>query len=262
MGTATAEPMEEEDNPKPFWKDGKIMCCILFLFVLAVGLGAGLAIGLKKNAISQDNSASLVGTLPPSAAPTSPAPSSTPTEFLLYSPPDADTCGAISDGGEVVGQDDMELQTFFLQFDVAMSPQFQDVFPFLGSIHSFLQENAAPEIAQCTYNTRALRKNRGLLTKYIIGNVIFDYVIEDSTVCSSGVDQQNCFRVLAVLLIYVKDEVESFDLLGHIMDSFSEGLELGVPFESFEFVGNTASGPDDDDDNDGDDVIIIFDDDF
>mmetsp|Transcript_11232 Transcript_11232/g.27008 ORF Transcript_11232/g.27008 Transcript_11232/m.27008 type:complete len:452 (+) Transcript_11232:170-1525(+) len=234
--TVMAEPMGDEEKPKPFWKDVKTMCCILFLVLLAIGLGVGFAIGL--NNTSDDSSVaanSQVITNPPTQVAISAAPSPSPT--LEFSPPNIATCETVSEGMDVDGQESMTVRRFTLDLDVTVVDYVQDISIFLEFIQSgLLQQEIAPEIAQCHEYRRKLERSRSLLERFVVGNAIFETVVLGNSVCAS-VTTENCFPIISTLVIYLKDDESDAALIGHVLDVFSKGWEFGLPFKSIQVTG-------------------------
>lgn len=230
--TVKAEPVTEGEKPKPFWKDWKVMCCILFLFVLAIGLGVGFAIGLDKS--SNVTSSLSATTNPPTQVMISSAPSSSPT--LEFGPPNEATCETVGEGLDVEDQEFMTETWFSLDLDVIVVDQVQTIVPFLDEIEFLLQQEIAPQIAQCYNNRRQLERRRSLLDRFVVGNAIFESVVLSNSVCASSTTE-NCFPILATLSIFLKDDEPDSALIAHILDIFSESWVLDLPFKSIQLTG-------------------------
>jgi hypothetical protein len=118
---------------------------------------------------------------------------------------------------------------------------------YLGEITKYLQVELAPALAECESSCRYLQSinekpdGRRLLTKYVIGNALFNIgEVEDDT-CQAGA-AGNCRRVVVSLLLYLKGEEETTSsLIGHILDVFGVEIHaLEYPVD-IELIGVTSS---------------------
>jgi len=235
--TVKAEPIREEDEPRPFWKNWKAMCGIVFLFVLAIVLGVALAIGLSNTSDDSSSPATTTDPNPPTQVAISSAPpSSSPT--LPFDPPNAVTCLKVSEGLDVNNQESMIVKRFSLDLDVIVVDQVQTIAPFLEEIRSdLLQKEIAPEIAQCYDIRRKLQRSRSLVDRFVVGNAIFESAVLSTTTCAS-VTTENCFSILSTLAIYLKDEESDSAMIAHILDIFAESWEVfTIPFKSIQLTG-------------------------
>ncbi|CAJ1961893.1 unnamed protein product [Cylindrotheca closterium] len=233
--TVKAQPMGDEEKPEPFWKDTKTMCFILFLIILAIGLGVGFAIGL--NSTSDDPSLTTspqITTSSPTQVAISSAPSPSPT--FEFNPPNIVTCETVSEGIDVDGQELMTLRRFTLDLDVIAVDGIQDISPFLEVLKiDLLQQEIAPEIAQCFNDGRKLKR----LDRFVVGNAIFETVVLGNSVCAS-VTTENCFPIQSTLVVYLKDDESDSDLISHILDVFLEGWEFSTLFKSVQLTGASS----------------------
>jgi hypothetical protein len=130
---------------------------VVFLVILVVASGVGAYFGTRPSAseAAMDQPSGIVPTQSPeidvTPTPTKTVtsmPTATPTEVLLFDPPTPEDCSAISNGGTVVGQEDMPTKMIFVDLDVTLSAP-TELGILMEGLKEKIQEVIVPELAGC-----------------------------------------------------------------------------------------------------------------
>ncbi|CAJ1953927.1 unnamed protein product [Cylindrotheca closterium] len=245
------EPIMTSPPPKPFYCKGAFWIAALFIIA---GAGVGIFFATQSNnetALPANGEAARPvpeETERPTTSPTflpSAFPSSTPTETLIYEPPSEEDCVAVSNGDDLVGQENLNLQTFNIPMDVVLStPVDSEIVR--GALQERLQEMLMPELIGCASASRRVRGRQLVSSPYTIANGKVLVQVGQDTPCTRSTEP-NCLHVSVKLDMYVRGSERPFDLVSLILQVLGpEGLltsklSLQSPFLQI-FIVTVASG--------------------
>jgi hypothetical protein len=222
---------------------------LVILLVVASGFGAYFGTRPSASEAVMDQPSGVLPTQSPEidVAPTpktvTSMPTATPTEVLLFDPPTPEDCSAISNGGTVVGQEDMPTKTIFVDLDVTLSAP-TELGILMEGLKEKIQEVVVPELAGCVnqgpFFTRGRRRINDV-SRYAIANAAVDVFSPTNGSCTT-VSGLPCYRVAAAFDVSLKgDDVKILTLIGLLSgvlgvdDSWVAKLGLGATYESIAF---------------------------
>jgi hypothetical protein len=232
---------EEKGNPRR-----RMICCTVFALLLVAAI-AGPLYKYWDDITGKASDTTIALTEPPTEIP---EPTAFPTELvLLYNPPTDAQCFAISRGNDIVGQGDLDITSFDIEIDVAVSNDNLEFESLVATLEERMQERIAPSLAGCPTDSRRLTGLRGIRIlndkRYVIRNAKVNAEPDTGRTCNV---QEPCFSVLTRLTLFLAGPEDTSVLTNRIDDSFNqeltlENLGLSDPFRGLTFVGATASSP-------------------
>jgi hypothetical protein len=238
---------EQEDNRK--YCSRKRLICFLIILALFMGIVAfGIILDWGSIAGNNEESDATLENDDPTVAPTkdrSPTvPSTAPTESRIYEPPSPEDCVAITKGDAVEGQEQMFMEQYEVDLDVALDFGGTSFDALLNRLAMEIRQTILPEMAGCADSNRQLmevslpsliRGNRQLNTRYAIANAAIDLVNPLGEWCAAG-SGPLCYRVVVTLNVALKGDVKVMTVLHLITEAFGGDslvakLELGSPFQ-------------------------------
>ncbi|KAL3939532.1 MAG: hypothetical protein SGBAC_005763 [Bacillariaceae sp.] len=229
--TQTRNEAPEEPPPPPEEKNTNARKKCIYVIIALVLIGGGIAgylLGTRGTDVVEksdpnDIAPAELTTEPPTSVsrqtdPTS-APTVPPSKFQRYEEPSPEDCAAIASGNEVDDQALIATNSFTMELDVTLESDRYDANTYLPALKDGLQAIWMPEVAGCTTLTtrRHLRERRRLqLTDFAIANgLVLDTVTPPGSSCRDGTGT-SCVSVVVTLDLWLREEVRSFELLGHL----------------------------------------------
>ncbi|CAJ1953924.1 unnamed protein product [Cylindrotheca closterium] len=251
------EPPTSSPPPKtPFYCKGGFWIVVL-LILAAAGVGIFFATqsdsetpvpaNETNNTIGTEKSiteATKTPTTSPSFLP-SVFPSTSPTETVVYDPPSPADCAAVSRGDDLVGQEDLNLQTFTVPMDVVLSTSLDDEIVRV-ELQERIQALFMPELIGCFLDTRRVRGRQLVSSPYTVANGKVMVQARPDTPCTRSIEPK-CLHVSASLDLYVRGSERPFDLISLIVQVLGpeallvSNLSLQQPFVEI-FIVTVASG--------------------
>ncbi|KAL3931665.1 MAG: hypothetical protein SGBAC_011203 [Bacillariaceae sp.] len=176
-----------------------------------------------------------------------PGPTSSPTELpLVYDPPTAEACLAISQGKVVEGQDDMVLEVLDVEVDVSLDSEHVDTATLLASLEAIMKERLVPAFSECPFeepNTRKLLRGRDLGSdnpKYAIANTVLEFRERQGVSCNEA-SIQPCHRIVMKVELFLKGHEYVSTLMNMVYDvglkrPLVVTLGVGAPYVAIDFV--------------------------
>jgi hypothetical protein len=247
-GDAEDQAMVQEQEETRKYCSIKRLICFLIVLVLFMGIvAAGIILDWGPLAVNNEKSDATLENDDPTVAPTkdrsSTAPSTAPAEFI-YEPPSHEDCLAIAKGDAVEGQEQMLVEQYEVDLDVALDFGGTSFDALLNRLAMEIRQTILPEMAGCADSNRQLmeislpsliRGNRQLNARYSIANAAIDLVNPLGEWCSAG-SGPLCYRVVITLDVALKGDVKVMTVLHLITEAFGGDslitkLELGSPFQ-------------------------------
>ncbi|CAJ1953926.1 unnamed protein product [Cylindrotheca closterium] len=251
--TLTTPPAPVITSPprKSFYGKGAFWIAVLFILA---GAGVGIFFATQSNnetALPANGEAARPVPEETERPTTSPSffpsafPSSTPTETLIYEPPSEEDCVAVSNGDDLVGQEDFNLQTFNIPMDVVLSGPVDSEIVRV-ELQERIQEMLMPNLIGCFFDTRRVRGRQLVSSPYTVANGKVLVQARPDTPCTRSTEP-NCLNVSVKLDMYVRGSERPFDLISLIVQVLGpeallvNKLSLQPPFLQI-FIVMVASG--------------------
>lgn len=176
-----------------------------------------------------------------------PAPTSSPTELpLVYDPPTAEACLAISQGEVLDGQDDMVVEVLDVEVDVSLDSEDVDIATLLPSLEAMMKERLVPAFSECPFeepNTRKLLRGRDLGSdnpKFAIANTVLELRERQGVSCNEA-SIQPCHRIVMKVEFFLKGHEYVSTLMNMVYDvglkrPLVVTLGVGAPYVTIDFV--------------------------
>jgi hypothetical protein len=240
--------LEQQDDRK--YCSRKRLLCFLIVLVLFMGtVAAGIILDWNSLAANSEESDATLENDDPTVAPTkdrSPTvPSTAPAASLIYEPPSPEDCVAIAKGDAVEGQEQMLMEQYEVDLDVALDFGGTSFDALLNRLAMEIRQTILPELAGCADSNRQLMEvslpslirggNRQLNARYAIANAAIELVNPLGEWCAAG-SGPLCYRVVVTLNVALKGDVKVMTVLHLITeafggDSLAAKLKLGSPFQ-------------------------------
>mmetsp|Transcript_37532 Transcript_37532/g.91038 ORF Transcript_37532/g.91038 Transcript_37532/m.91038 type:complete len:635 (-) Transcript_37532:95-1999(-) len=184
------------------------------------------------------------------------APTSSPTELpLVYDPPTAVECAAISQGENVEGQEDMIVELLDVEVDVSLDSEDVDIATLLPSLEAAMRERLVPALSECPFEEpgarKLLRGGRELGSdnpKYSIANTVLELQDRPGVQCNDA-SIQPCHRIVMKLELFLKGVEYVSTLMNMVYDVGLKRpvvvtLGVGAPYTVIDFVAiNSGTRP-------------------
>mmetsp|Transcript_45310 Transcript_45310/g.109699 ORF Transcript_45310/g.109699 Transcript_45310/m.109699 type:complete len:772 (+) Transcript_45310:601-2916(+) len=220
-----------EEKP-PFWKRNRYCVLITLAVIIAGGITAIYFLFPKSDPtttkIDGTDSPMTGSTDSPTVPPTYPPSLDPTTESLLYAPNSAEDCAAIALNKTVDGQESLTVRTFIIFADVSLTLELSDPTEVVQEMALSMQKTLGPRLADCpAVDGRRLQMDGKPMEQNVVGNAVFAADYESEASCDAD-SPTPCMRVLVMLNLFLKGEVETVSLTNRISSMFGQGDLTGV----------------------------------
>jgi monoamine oxidase len=235
---------DEDEAPREWYRRYARLLLFLTLLVTGAVIAAVLVTGKDSEEIKTVPSDLPLPTDPPTVNTTDKdtsiperstnVPSSVPSVFQAFDPPNLEDCQSISEGKLTMDQEqEVFSRSFRVDLDVTLAMDTQTT-SWLAQLQSVLQKVLMPELAGCEFDgNRRLGDDdypsfpsvrRLTMQKFAISNgVVVDTKLPSNSTCLE--ETPMCYRVTVTVDIWLKTEVRLFLLISRLVNLFTDHME-------------------------------------
>jgi monoamine oxidase len=236
---------DEDEAPKEWYRRYARLLLFLALLVTGAVIAAVLVTGKDSEKVKTVPSDLPLPTDPPTVNTTDKdtsvperstnVPSSAPSIFQAFNPPNLEHCQLISEGKLTMNQEqEMFSRSFRVDLDVTLDMETQTT-SWLAQLQSTLQKVLMPELAGCEFDgNRRLTKDdihpsfpsvrRLTMPKFAISNgVVVDTKLPSNSTCME--EMPMCYRVTVTVDVWLKTEVRLFLLISRLVTLLTDHMD-------------------------------------